>query len=403
MSYSISITKRTNGGYTVVADEVTSYPSQITYHGTEDGVIIQSPCLHLIRFYRPDEWTIQSATGYSTVTEVADALDALGVLPEDTLEDIESLLTTIDTDTGAMATSLAVLDDWDESDRAKVNLIAGQAGIDAASGSMSAKTPRFTLATDDPAVTSLAILDEWDDSNYCNVNLNIAGTDVAGGTGDSTAQTLRVAIATDDVNTAKMVTALEIMDDWDDGNYCNVNLNIAGTDVAGGTGDSTAQTLRVVLATDQAQLTNDLKVTLDSEKVSIASGDLVWNHYTAVAVASTGQDVTTSWANVGGEIDVSLYDTLNAWVKITHTSSTDDRIRVIGRHTSSGDDFVLPIKAVASTEVKVTDHYYEFDSDATQNMVLDFDVTAVPIALFQIQCSASGATADIMAISYTLK
>lgn len=350
MSYSISITKRTNGGYTVVADEVTSYPSQITYHGTEDGVIIQSPCLHLIRFYRPDEWTIQSATGYSTVTEVADALDALGVLPEDTLEDIEALLTTIDTDTGAMATSLAVIDDWDESDRAKVNIIAGQAGIDAASGAMSAKTPRVTLASDDPAVT-----------------------------------------------------ALQIIDDWDDGNYCNVNLNVAGTDVAGGTGNSTAQTLRVVLATDQAQLTNDLKVTLDSEKVSIASGDLAWNHYTAVAVASTGQDVTTSWANVGSEIDVSLYDTLNAWVKITHTSSTDDRIRVIGRHTSSGDDFVLPIKAVAPTEVKVTDHYYEFDSDETQNVVLDFDVTAIPLALFQIQCSATGATADVMAVSYTLK
>src|SRR5262245_49825604 len=35
------------------------------------------------------------------------------------------------------ATSLAVLDDWDESDRAKVNLIVGQAGVQGGSGGVS--------------------------------------------------------------------------------------------------------------------------------------------------------------------------------------------------------------------------------------------------------------------------
>jgi hypothetical protein len=55
--------------------------------------------------------------------------------------------------------SLAILDDWDESDRAKVNLIAGQAGITAGAGAVGASTPRFTLASDDPAVAALQILD----------------------------------------------------------------------------------------------------------------------------------------------------------------------------------------------------------------------------------------------------
>lgn len=46
------------------------------------------------------------------------------------------------------ATSLAVLDDWDESDRAKVNPIAGQAGVQGGSGTVTALTQRVVLATD---------------------------------------------------------------------------------------------------------------------------------------------------------------------------------------------------------------------------------------------------------------
>jgi hypothetical protein len=101
MSYSISITKRTNGGYTVVTEDHTSYPSHVIYHGTEDGVILFSRGLTLLRFYRPAEWTIQSATNFTTVAQVTDALDALGISATEGTDDIEALLTTIDADTGA--------------------------------------------------------------------------------------------------------------------------------------------------------------------------------------------------------------------------------------------------------------------------------------------------------------
>lgn len=46
------------------------------------------------------------------------------------------------------AASLSVIDDWDESDRAKVNPIAGQAGVQGGSGAVSALTQRMVLATD---------------------------------------------------------------------------------------------------------------------------------------------------------------------------------------------------------------------------------------------------------------
>lgn len=48
----------------------------------------------------------------------------------------------------AAATALAILDDWDETDRAKVNPIAGQAGVQGGSGAVTALTQRVALATD---------------------------------------------------------------------------------------------------------------------------------------------------------------------------------------------------------------------------------------------------------------
>jgi hypothetical protein len=62
--------------------------------------------------------------------------------------------TTLASDDPAV-TSLAVMDDWDESDRAKVNIIAGQAGVAAGAGAVGATVPRVTLASDDPAVAAL--------------------------------------------------------------------------------------------------------------------------------------------------------------------------------------------------------------------------------------------------------
>jgi hypothetical protein len=59
----------------------------------------------------------------------------------------------------AAATSLAAIDDWDESDRAKVNIVAGQAGVTAGAGNVAANTPRVTLAADDPGVVSLAAIE----------------------------------------------------------------------------------------------------------------------------------------------------------------------------------------------------------------------------------------------------
>ena len=100
-------------------------------------------------------------------------------------------------DMTAAAGSLNVMDDWDEVDRCKVNLIVGQAGVTAGAGAVAANTPRVTLASDDPAVVSLGVLDDWDEANRCMVNLIVGQAGIDGDSGNKSAKTLRVVLATD--------------------------------------------------------------------------------------------------------------------------------------------------------------------------------------------------------------
>ncbi|MCO6456794.1 MAG: hypothetical protein J5I93_15960, partial [Pirellulaceae bacterium] len=95
--------------------------------------------------------------------------------------------------------SLAILDDWDESDRCKVNLIASQAGITGGAGAVAANTPRVTLASDDPAVGLLTTIDadigtiDTDTGNIATSVgvLNGGATPLFDADGDNTAQTIK--------------------------------------------------------------------------------------------------------------------------------------------------------------------------------------------------------------------
>ena len=62
--------------------------------------------------------------------------------------DANGALWTQDVNSAASAASLSVLDDWDETNRAAVNTIAGQVGVQGASGVVTALTQRVVLATD---------------------------------------------------------------------------------------------------------------------------------------------------------------------------------------------------------------------------------------------------------------
>lgn len=126
------------------------------------------------------------------------------------------------------ATSLAIVDDWDESDRAKVNIIAGQAGVTAGAGEVATNTPRVTLASDDPAVAALQTIDNAISGSEMQVDIvgsipagtnNIGDVDVVSSalpTGASTLaeqQSQTTHLATIAGDTTDIETAVELIDD----------------------------------------------------------------------------------------------------------------------------------------------------------------------------------------------
>lgn len=115
--------------------------------------------------------------------------------------------TVAQTSLAAIEASASVVDDWDDgANRANVNIVVGQAGVTAGAGAVAANTQRTTLASDDPAVTSLAILDDWDETNRAAVNLVAGQAGITAGAGAVAANTPRVTHASDDPAVALLTT-----------------------------------------------------------------------------------------------------------------------------------------------------------------------------------------------------
>ena len=220
----------------------------------------------------------------------------------------------------------------------------------------------------DAIAASLSVLDDWDDSNYANVNLNVAGSDIAANAGTMSATTHRVTIATDDTHfgavgaaadvdgvvhgqlryigagldtlettLSNIETAVQIIDDWDDSNYANVNINIAGTDVDGNSGNKSAQSQRVVIATDDVnvsaiktavELIDDTVAVLGTATYSETStkGNVVGvvRNDTLAALAGTDNEIAPLQVNALGALytEISSTPTTSATISSQSRSAT---------------------------------------------------------------------------------
>lgn len=91
--------------------------------------------------------------------------------------------------------------------RVKLALGADGAAVDAVAGAgaVSTAVQRVTLASDDPAVVALQIMDDWDETDRAKVNIIVGQAGVAANTGTASASTIRTVSASDDP-IAKVVT-----------------------------------------------------------------------------------------------------------------------------------------------------------------------------------------------------
>lgn len=89
----------------------------------------------------------------------------------------------------AVKTAVEIMDDWDESDRARVNTVVGQAGVAAGTGTISANTQRMTIATDDPMYVAIGAISASPTANTVQARLEAIRAAVAAlnGTASGTA------------------------------------------------------------------------------------------------------------------------------------------------------------------------------------------------------------------------
>ena len=239
---------------------------------------------------------------------------------------------------------LKELNDWDESDRAKVNLIPGQAGITAGAGAVSTNTPRVTHASDDPVTVSLAALDNIVETDRAAVNPILGQTGVAAGAGAVGATTQRVTLASDD----PAVTSLAALDNVVETNRAAVNPISGQAGVAAGAGAVSATVQRMTLASDDPAVTslaaldnivetNRAAVNPISGQTGVAAG--------AGAVGATTQRVTLASDDPGvaklEEIRVGIVTTLGGYVDglealITTLNRQTDTLEANGTGPTTG-------------------------------------------------------------------
>ena len=230
------------GNVTVTATAISNSSAGIT-------AAVTTPASGVVADVNVEQWNNQTVTGGAGVVTAG--------TPRVTLASDDPAVT-----------ALQVIDDWDESDRAKVNVIVGQAGITAGAGVVAANTPRTTLASDDPAVVALQIIDDWDETNRAAVNTIAGQVGVQGGAGVVTALTQRVALATDANTIQGTVTANQ---GTNNATPWNENVaQIAGTATATGNGVVGAGVQRVAIASDNTAYTVNIGTFPDNEPFNVA-------------------------------------------------------------------------------------------------------------------------------------
>ena len=166
-----------------------------------------------------------------------------------------------------------------------------------------------------------------------NGHVKISADEIGGNTintngGNKDTGTLTVTIADNDTNLSAIKTSVELLDNAVDGNYLNVNLNIAGTDVDANSGNKSAATPRVTIATDDTNL-SAIKTATDAIQAGMGTGATgEWR-----ASATLNDDTFSEVLEVGN------YKNIRAFGKFAISCSIG--MPIFGSQTSGGTYYAL--------------------------------------------------------------
>ena len=124
-----------------------------------------------------------------------------------------------------------------------------------------------------------------------------------------------------------------------------------------------------------------------------------------VAIIQSAQTFSTTWVDLGSEIDTERYAHIGLFISLTISDSTNVRARALAKRAINGaNEYYLPINTMGSSNVVVEDEYIEFTDDADQDMLLAWDLdNIVPVVQFQIQVSDVGTTAGQIESAYVTR
>jgi hypothetical protein len=119
------------------------------------------------------------------------------------------------------------------------------------------------------------------------------------------------------------------------------------------------------------------------------------NYETREVVKSTAQAFTTSWVDIGGEIEMRGYNTLAVWATLDINNTNNPRIRALAKLDSAGTkEYNIVIKSVGASDVKIESNYIEWNVDADMETLIQFETDGlIPYIQLQIQCGTVGVAA----------
>jgi hypothetical protein len=144
---------------------------------------------------------------------------------------------------------------------------------------------------------------------------------------ETTNNACQVLLGTIDADTNDIKVAVQALDNAVDGNYLNVNQNIAGTDVSANSGNKDAQTQRVVIATD------DIPIALVNTKLDHLSANLDTLESSLASMEGKQDTQVTHLSEIEGAIEV--IETAIKSEDSAH-SSTDTGIMALAVHQTTG-------------------------------------------------------------------
>jgi hypothetical protein len=123
------------------------------------------------------------------------------------------------------------------------------------------------------------------------------------------------------------------------------------------------------------------------------AGWLGQNDYThPVSISFSSASISSVWADVGSPINAVGYKRIAFPISFAIGSASNVRFRVLWQATSGATDVNYNIATVGASSVSIEPQYYEFNTDATQNSIIDFDI--LPVGFVQLQTQVGSEPTD---------